>query len=65
MTASACHPTTPRVPPQFVGILDRAVLVLGAFDRGGLSTLTDVVGRTGLPRSSARRRIVRLVRASP
>lgn len=43
-------------------VLDRAVLVLGAFDEGGPLTLTDVVSRTGLPRSSVHRMIARLVR---
>lgn len=35
MTASACHPTTPRVPPQFVGVLGRAWAVTPADHPGG------------------------------
>lgn len=42
-------------------VLDRAVLVLGAFDGGGQLTLMDIVSRTGLPRSSTHRMLVRLV----
>ncbi len=42
-------------------VLDRASLVIDAFDGPGQLTLADIVRRTGLPRSSAHRILERLV----
>ncbi|WP_043653084.1 IclR family transcriptional regulator [Nocardia thailandica] len=49
------EPTTPSA------ILDRASLLLDAFDGPGRLTLAQIVRRTGLPRSSAHRMLERLV----
>ncbi|PTR21618.1 DNA-binding IclR family transcriptional regulator [Rhodococcus sp. OK519] len=42
-------------------VLDRVELVLGALAGAGGTTVADVVGRTGIPRSSAHRLMERLV----
>ncbi|EOM76561.1 IclR family transcriptional regulator [Rhodococcus rhodnii] len=51
----APHPTAPTA------VLDRVSSVLNAFDGPGRLTLSDVVRRTGLPRSSAHRMLDQLV----
>ncbi|MBF6451176.1 IclR family transcriptional regulator [Nocardia elegans] len=53
------RPTEANTPSN---ILDRLTLVLDAFDGRESLGLTDIVNRTGLPRSSAHRMLDRLVR---
>ena len=52
--------TTTLSPTPTAG-LDRAALLLDAFDGPGRLTLAQIVRRTGLPRSSAHRMLERLV----
>ena len=56
---SPCH--RPRTPIPPTGGLDRAALLLDAFDGPGRLNLAQVVRRTGLSRSSAHRMLERLV----
>ncbi|MEO7078215.1 IclR family transcriptional regulator [Rhodococcus sp. BP22] len=53
--------TTPVAASTPSAVLDRASLVLDAFEGPGRLTLAQIVRRTGLPRSSAHRMLERLV----